>query len=167
VASAFRRKNRHLAQNEAMPFSPGDRVLVAVLGKGIVREVRNGGRYLVEVKGRAVVVADGQMSAVDDGRGRRSAKAAPPVWTDVAVEPEGRHSGRSLDLHGRTTAEAVEELDRFLNDALLAGLTEVRIIHGRSGGRLRAAVHLRLRELGAARNFRLDPANPGVTIVTF
>ena len=150
-----------------MAFSPGDCVLVAVLGKGTVREVRNGGRYLVEVKGRAVVVSSGQMSAVDIGRGRRGARAAPPLWTEVATAPATAQHGRSLDLHGRTTTEAVDELDRFLNDALLAGVKEVRIIHGRSGGRLRAAVHTRLRELGAARNFRLDPDNPGVTIVTF
>ena len=65
-----------------------------------------------------------------------------------------------------TVEEAVAALDAFLNDALLAGHTEVRVIHGRSGGRLRAAVHARLKQLPVVRAFRLDPANPGVTIMT-
>lgn len=52
------------------------------------------------------------------------------------------------------------------NDAILSSLTEVRVIHGRSGGRLKAAVHARLRALPSVRSFRVDPANPGTTLVT-
>ena len=65
-----------------------------------------------------------------------------------------------------TVEEAVAALDIFLNDALLAGHADVRVIHGRSGGRLKAAVHARLKQLPVVRAFRLDPANAGVTIVT-
>ena len=87
---------------------------------------------------------------------------------DVAREHVARstqHVARVLDLHGKTTAEAIEALDAFLNDALLAGAGEARVIHGRSGGRLKAAVHARLRQLPSLRGFRVDPRNPGVTIV--
>jgi hypothetical protein len=48
-----------------MPFVPGDSVHVSALGKGIVREVRNGGRYLVEIKGRSIVVAADQLTHVE------------------------------------------------------------------------------------------------------
>jgi DNA mismatch repair protein MutS2 len=65
-----------------------------------------------------------------------------------------------------TVEEAVAALDTFLNDALLAGHAEVRVIHGRGGGRLKAAVHARLKQLSVVRAIRLDPANPGVTIAT-
>ena len=61
--------------------------------------------------------------------------------------------------------EATAAVVQFINDAILAGLDEVRVIHGRSGGRIRAAVQQQLRDLGI-RTFRLDPSNPGVTIVT-
>jgi DNA mismatch repair protein MutS2 len=64
-----------------------------------------------------------------------------------------------------TTAEAIEALDAFLNDALLAGAGEARVIHGRSGGKLKTAVHARLRQLPSIRGFRVDPRNAGVTIV--
>ena len=53
-----------------------------------------------------------------------------------------------------------------LNEALLADVDVLRLIHGKSGGRIRAALHGRLRELPGVRGFRLDPHNEGVTIVT-
>ena len=49
-------------------------------------------------------------------------------------------------------------IDEALDAALLAGHTELRFIHGRSGGRLRGALHARLRVIPAVRGFRLDPA---------
>ena len=86
--------------------------------------------------------------------------------------PASRSSTRTgsppqLDLHGLTTIEAIAALDRFINDAIIDGHESVRVIHGRSGGRLKAAVHRRLREIGSVRRFRVDAANAGVTILEF
>ena len=52
-----------------------------------------------------------------------------------------------------------------VNAAILAGHGRLRVIHGRSGGRLRGALHRQLHGLPSVRAFRLDPANDGVTIV--
>ncbi|CAN5439616.1 hypothetical protein BH23ACI1_BH23ACI1_33000 [soil metagenome] len=65
-----------------------------------------------------------------------------------------------------TALEAVDALDAFRNEAILEGHSELRVIHGRSGSRLRHTVHQRLRAIPAVHSFRVDPANPGVTIVT-
>ena len=143
-----------------MPFSPGDEVHVAALGTGVVREARNGGRYLIELKGRSIVASEGQLTAV----AARRPRAMPPPAADTL--PTRAHAGTSLDLHGMTRDEASAALDVFLNDALLAGHAEVCLIHGKSGGRLKALVHERLKQISAVRAFRLDPRNPGVTIVT-
>jgi DNA mismatch repair protein MutS2 len=149
-----------------MPFNPGDHVLVANFGKAIVREVRNGGRYLVDLKGRAMVVTAAQLTRVQPPKRQRgSAKVAEPAIAAANVVAR-TDAATSIDLHGMTTEEAVAAVDAFLNDAILASLDEVRIIHGRSGGRLKTAVHARLRGLAAIRRYRLDPANPGVTIVS-
>jgi DNA mismatch repair protein MutS2 len=145
-------------------FKPGDPVHVAALGKAVVREVRNRGRYVVEIKGRSVLVAGDQLTPFEPGR-RRSAR------TGVAADPVGDEDGaagrttRSLDLHGKTVNGAIEALDAFLNIAILEGDGEVRVIHGRSGGRIRAAVHARLASIASIRGFRVDPRNPGVTVV--
>ena len=149
-----------------MTFGPGDPVHVAALGKGIVREVRNGGRYVVEIKGRSLVVDGHQLARAGPARTPRRGKPAGLDSQGPDVEPTATGS-RSLDLHGRTVEESLDALDAFLNTALLAGNGEVQIIHGRSGGRIKAAVHARLKLVGSIRNFRLDPGNPGVTIVTF
>jgi DNA mismatch repair protein MutS2 len=76
------------------------------------------------------------------------------------------HAASSLDLHGLTSEQAVAALDRFLDDAIRAGVAEVRVIHGRSGGTLKAVVHTRLKELAAIRGFRVDPRNAGVTVIS-
>lgn len=150
-----------------MPFEAGDGVHVVHFGKGVVIEARNGGRYLVEIKGKPMVVREAEMSPVEaPKRGRRPAApvATRAVVVDDSVAPT--HAAASIDLHGRTVAEAEADLDAFLNDALLAGHAEVRVIHGRSGGRVRAAVHARLKQLPSVRAFRVDPRNEGVTIVS-
>jgi DNA mismatch repair protein MutS2 len=148
-----------------MQFRVGDEVHVAAFGKGVVREARNGDRYLVELKGRRMVVPASGLRPVELPKSRRSPIAPVPVAPDV--RPQSPHASATLDLHGMTVDMAVAAMDAFLNDAILAGHAEVRVIHGRSGGRLKAAVHRRLKTLGAVRSFRLDPANPGVTFVTF
>jgi len=147
-----------------MTFAPGDEVHVAALGKGVVREVRNGGRYLVELKGRSIVADEAQLSAVSQ-RKRQPLADAPASTTGAPDAPIRSDASTSLDLHGMSVDEAVAALDAFLNDALLAGHAEVRVIHGRSGGRLRAAVHAQLKRLSVVSAFRLDPADAGVTIV--
>jgi DNA mismatch repair protein MutS2 len=94
-------------------------------------------------------------------RGRPS----EPVAT--SARRAGAASGPSeIDLHGMTVDEALGQAERALNDALLAGRLELRFIHGRSGGRIRGALHRWLGQVPTVVNVRLDPRNPGVTIVT-
>ncbi|HET7694119.1 MAG TPA: Smr/MutS family protein [Vicinamibacterales bacterium] len=144
-----------------MPFAPGDRVHIPRLGTGIVQAVRNDGRYAVEIKGRTMVVDDARMERADAGAPRR--KETPSGASGVRESVP--RSAASIDLHGMTVEQAIEALDACINDALLASHAEVRIIHGRSGGRIRHAVHHRLRALAPVKSFRIDPRNAGVTIV--
>ena len=144
-----------------MAFSRGDLVHIAAFGKGIVREVRNNGRYLVEVKGRSMLVEASQLTAVDPPKARRNEGLTAGVPERLART----RVSTSLDLHGMTVEEAVAALDTFLNDAILGECPDVQVIHGRSGGRLKAAVHRRLKQLPSVRGFRVDPVNPGVTII--
>ena len=145
-----------------MAFAPGTRVHILHVGTGVVREVRNSGRYLVEIKGRTMVVDEAEMEDAGPARAARGKKERAVPDTTA----ERSHAAASIDLHGKTVEEAIAALDSFLNDALLASVAEVRVIHGRSGGRLKAAVHKRLRALPPVRSFRVDPRNPGVTIVS-
>ena len=147
-------------------FAVGDRVHVARIGTGVVREARNGGRYLVEIKGRSMVVTGDQLESASPEPAKRRAKSTDG-GPAAANDPHTGRTPPSLDLHGRTVPESLDALDTFVNDAILDGHAQVAIVHGRSGGRIKAAVHKRLGETPAVRSFRLDPRNPGVTIVTF
>src|SRR5215212_2008698 len=120
-----------------MPFAPGDLVHVAAVGKGTVREVRNRDSYVVEVHGRTIVTTGDRLTAQESAGRPARRKTAAPARQPAVYAPAGG-AVASLDLHGNTVDEALEAVDRFLNGALLAGSSEVRIIHGRSGGRLKA-----------------------------
>ena len=144
-----------------MAFRPGDHVHVAAFGRGIVREVRNGGRCLVDVKGRSMVVSETQLTMATAPKRRASHTGPLPVPESV----DRSHVAVTIDLHGLTTDQAFAALDAFISDAILAGHTEVVVIHGRSGGRLKRVVQQRLNEL-PVRGFRVDALNPGATIVS-
>ncbi len=75
-----------------------------------------------------------------------------------------------INLLGRTVDEAIAELDKYLDDAYLAHLSSVRVVHGKGTGALRGAVHSHLKRLKYVKDFRLGEygeGDAGVTIVTF
>ena len=75
-----------------------------------------------------------------------------------------------INLIGMTTMEAVPELQKYLDDAYLSHIGQVRIVHGRGTGALKKAVHQQLKKLKYVESFRLGEfgeGSDGVTIVTF
>ena len=135
-------------------------------GKGVVRELQNGGRLKVEVHGRALVVAESEISVLNERR--TPSRARPAASNSRSEQSQPPHAPQrvftEIDLHGLTVQEALDRVQDALSAALLGDVAELRLIHGRSGGRIRAALHSRLRE--TRRRFRLDPQNEGVTVVS-
>ncbi|MFA4033613.1 endonuclease MutS2 [Blautia stercoris] len=75
-----------------------------------------------------------------------------------------------INLLGKTVDEAVSELDKYLDDAYLAHLSSVRIVHGKGTGALRKGVHNYLKRLKYVQDFHLaefGEGDAGVTIVEF
>ena len=76
----------------------------------------------------------------------------------------------SLNIIGKTVDEAMPELDKYLDDAYLAHLNQVTIIHGRGTGKLRTAVHNKLKKSRYVKSYRLGTfgeGETGVTVVDF
>ena len=71
-----------------------------------------------------------------------------------------------LDLRGQTVEEALLEVDRFLDNAVLCGLERVTVIHGKGTGALRSAVHAHLKGHKQVKGFRLGVYGEGETGVT-
>ena len=75
-----------------------------------------------------------------------------------------------VNLIGMTVDEAIPVLDKYLDDAYLAHMSQVRVVHGRGTGALRTGVHKHLKRLKYVKDFRLGEfgeGDSGVTIVTF
>ncbi len=75
-----------------------------------------------------------------------------------------------INLLGKTVDEAVAELDKYLDDAYLAHIPSVRIVHGKGTGALRKGIHNYLRRQKIVQEFHLaefGEGDAGVTIVTF
>ncbi len=75
--------------------------------------------------------------------------------------PEAPDISIQLDLRGRRPQEAEEELDKYLNDAYLAGMKNVRVIHGKGTGALRQAVRQQLASSPLVRHFEPASAQDG------
>ena len=161
----------------AAPFAPGQFVHTP-LGKGLVLEVRNR-RVLVRVQTRAVLLDARDITAIAGAAASAQRATAPrkapahekaPGHRKAPADEVTAHEARgaaslTLDVHGLTVTQALEAIDAALNDALLRDADELRVIHGRSSGRIRDALHRHVRGLSAVRTARLDPGNAGVTII--
>ena len=73
--------------------------------------------------------------------------------------------GFELDLRGKRADEVEAELDRYLNEASLVGLSEVRIIHGVATGTVRQIVRQMLSGHPLVKSFRSGGQGDGVTVV--
>lgn len=150
------------------PFTSGQFVQTP-FGKGVVLGVRNHGRVLVEVKARALELAASELTALERPRSSSQSRSRTPSRTSAGPAQDWSSPAATLevDLHGLTVAEALERAEGAIDAALRSDAGALRLVHGRSGGRIKAALQPRLRAISAIRRFRLDPRNAGVTIVEF
>jgi len=142
---------------------PGESVyVVGVEADGEVLEpADSAGRVKVRV-GNVTMVTDLAKLLKKNKVTRTPAVAASK--TDYAPEP-----GMELDIRGTTFEEAEPLIERYIDDALTAGLGQISIIHGKGTGALRRKVQNYLSKNGRIESFRLgnwNEGSSGVTIVT-
>ena len=96
-------------------------------------------------------------------RGSGSGSSKIKMSKSFSVSPE-------VNLIGMTVDEAIPVLDKYLDDAYIAHLSPVRIVHGKGTGALRNGIHQYLRRQKHIKSFRLGAfgeGDAGVTIVEF
>lgn len=92
---------------------------------------------------------------------RRTGSGKIKMSKSLSVRPE-------INLLGKTVDEAVAELDKYLDDALLSHLNTVRVVHGKGTGALRKGIHEYLRRQKHVKSYHLaefGEGDAGVTIV--
>ncbi|MDT8391645.1 MAG: Smr/MutS family protein [Lentisphaeria bacterium] len=165
------------AARPARPIAPDDlregmRVWVRSLNaEGAIRSFSRGGRNVtVTIKGMAFTVMSDQLERVvedPDRPGRKVKKSGGGVSL-----PKARgNTCLEINLLGKRVDEACDALDRFIDQARLSNLLEVRVVHGFGSGRLMKGLHGWLNDHGFRGKFRLadadkkEPGGGGVTIV--
>ena len=143
----------------------GDLVFVHSMGvKGTVASLPDGkGRLMVQmgILRSEVNASDLELipeeTATVEGKKQRSGFSAYEKGLSVATE---------INLIGQTTDDAVQALDKYIDDAYVAHLTRIRIIHGRGTGALKKAVTGLLRRHKHIASFADAPFNEGGTGAT-
>ena len=155
-----------------MAFPLGSEVTVTTLGKrGRIVEIGTKARYRVMIGALSAWCEEVDLAAAPQGGRKKRPRRANALHQTHTMGPgpdpiEARRLA-SLDLHGLTVPEALQQIEEYLDRAIRAGLDQVEVIHGISGGRLRAALHRYLDSLAPTVRFEIDPGNRGVTRVYF
>ena len=151
-------------------IKPGDSVKVVSMGlKGTVSSLpdKNGNLFVQcgiirsKVSLNDLVLIEEE--TINTGKMQRSSSGKLKMSKSYSISTE-------INLLGRTVDEALSELDKYLDDAYLAHLPSVRVVHGKGTGALRSAVHNYLRKNRVVKNYRLGEygeGDAGVTIVEF
>ncbi|MEA4927027.1 MAG: endonuclease MutS2 [Syntrophomonadaceae bacterium] len=146
-------------------IKPGDYVLVqSVNQSGYVVEGPNAqGDVVVQIGSIKLTVAQEQLFPGQAVPGKKAAERTHTFLEKV------QHISPEIDLRGKYTEDAIEELDKYLEDANLAGLDKVRVIHGKGTGALRTAIRSYLKGHRYIEEFRdglREEGGYGVTVIS-
>ncbi len=143
----------------------GDTVILMDIGKEVtVIEPADAKGYVTVTMGAVKTrVAKNSLRLVE------KPKAKKPVTSTKVVKASDKGGSMEIDLRGQTSDEALYNLDKFLDQAAMSGISQVCIIHGKGTGALKAAVTAFLRGNPYVKTSRLGvygEGDSGVTIAT-
>ena len=148
-------------------LKPGDRVRIVHLGTEATVLAAPDARGEVQLQAGVMKLKAHltQLQAAPQEKSAPQKKGGVRSNVNIAT----RAVRQELDIRGMAVDEALPEVDKFLDDAMLSGLGEVSIIHGKGTGVLRAGVQEALRRNPRVKSFRLGvygEGETGVTVVT-
>ncbi len=147
---------------EAIRFMKGDTVRIASLNKeGVIEDLVGGDRARVRIGNVRTIVEVRGLRRVDQPTKEFEYKPVSGLHPDEQISPE-------IHLRGMTGEEAQETLDRYLDRAVVAGLSQIYVVHGKGTGALRRTLTEYLKKHRDVDSIRLGDWNEGgagVTIV--
>ena len=149
------------------PLVAGDAVFINSLGQSaqVVAVEKNQAKVLFGSMEMKVKLSD--LSLEEGGKTPKPQPPAPKGGFHLST-PKSMHVSATLSLRGLLVEEALEELSKYLDDAFLANIGKVEIIHGKGTGTLRNAVQKYLKGHPHVKNYRLGEfgeGDSGITIV--
>lgn len=165
LAAPELRQRRPQAARAGRPaeLQPGDEVRVLHLGqKGHVVEIASDAEVLVQLGVMKLKVAKSDLELLTTAAQQR--KAAAPAASVKRSRDENIRT--ELDMRGMNVEEGLIEADRFLDESIMANLSQVYLIHGKGTGVLRAGIQDFLRRHKHVKSYRLGAYNEGGAGVT-
>ncbi|MCP4704139.1 MAG: endonuclease MutS2, partial [candidate division Zixibacteria bacterium] len=162
LLNKFRSKQKSKKKADALiQFETGDKVLVVSLNSdGEIIDLVGNNRARVNLGNMVSTVDLSDLKKIggnaDKTRAVRS--ASRPTENDTA--------GPEVHLRGLTVDEAMEKIDKYLDSAVVSGLTQIYVIHGKGTGTLRKVISGYLKKHSAVKSFRLGDWNEGGAGVT-
>ncbi len=162
---ANEKKDDFVAETPNRPLVAGDRVQVRGFSKeALVDSVSDNGKTIFVVIGSLKTKV-----SINDVKLIKGGDNKPKTRNVKGITPKSQRSAsRELDIRGFASDEGVLELDKFLDEAVLAGVETVTIIHGKGTGVLKKAVRAHLKNhpsVAASRPGLYGEGEDGVTIV--
>ena len=159
-------KNKVLKRAKAKKnFHPNDDVLVKSYGqRGVLLAKVGNHAWEVQLGILKMKIDEADLEKIT------AAQAEPKQKNVVVRSSKTSHVSPNLDLRGKRYEEAMTEVDRYIDAALLAGYGSVTIVHGKGTGALRQGITSYLQANSAVKRFEFAPPNAGgngATIVYF
>lgn len=151
-------------EKKNLEFQPGDEVKVTSFGqKGHLIEKVAEKEWNVQIGIMKMKVKESDLEFIQS----EQKKETKPMAT---IKGRDHHVGLELDLRGERLEDALLKVEKYIDDALLAGYPRVSIIHGKGTGVLRKGITDYLKQLRSVKRIRLGEAGEGgsgVTVVEF
>lgn len=168
---AYRNK-RGKGNNKKEDFHIGDPVFVHTLSlEGTVTSLPNAkGDLTVQMGILSSVVNVKDLDLLEKQKTKETTNSQKRGKTNRSNINKAATISSEINLLGKTVDEAIAELDKYLDDAYMSGVHQVRIIHGKGTGALRAGIHSYLKRQKHVKSYRLGvfgEGEAGVTIVEF
>lgn len=147
------------------PLKKGDTVLITALGKNgeVLSEPDKSGNVQVRAGAITTRVKLKTLRLIEQGRKQQS--TIRTVKLDTTSKATANVEQR-IDLRGKMVDEAIMDLDSFIDQAILMGVNELTIIHGKGTGALRAGIQQHLRKHPFVKSYRLGVYGEGAEGVT-
>ncbi len=144
-------------------LKPGESVMMLNLDQKatVLEEPDTDGQVLVQAGIMKVKVNVSQLKRVDEQK-----ESLEKINRVRVAGVKASSIKLDLDLRGLNVEEAVDKVDKYVDDAVIAGLHEVTLIHGKGTGTLRKAIHDFLRGHAHVHSYRLGKYGEGETGVT-
>lgn len=172
---AYKKKKRSGKRHDAGDFHVGDEVYVSSLSlNGTVQTLPNAKgdlyvqmgmmRSLVNIKDLEITKTAKQVKR-DNQRNENRSRTRTAMNKSATIKPE-------INVMGMTVDEAIAQLDKYIDDACLANLAQITVVHGKGTGALRKGLHnyfktlKKQKRISGYRDGEYGEGDLGVTIVT-